>query len=183
MTNTHFDSIEAINDVQTRNAYWEHTQQLGQSPGEMMEIINYISREHAHTPMQWNAGPNAGFTTGTPWIPLNPNYTSINAEFQVNDPDSVYHFYRRLLGVRRASQTLVYGHYQLLLPDSEQVYAYLRTLNGEQVLVMCNFTGQMVPCPLPEGWEVGQCLLSNYDSPGDGQKLRPFEAFAMRRGS
>lgn len=183
MTNTHFDSIEAINDVQTRNAYWEHTQQLGQSPGEMMEIINYISREHARTPMQWNAGPNAGFTTGTPWIPLNPNYTSINAEFQVNDPDSVYHFYRRLLGVRRASQTLVYGHYQLLLPDSEQVYAYLRTLNGEQVLVMCNFTGQMVPCPLPEGWEVGQCLLSNYDSPGDGQKLRPFEAFAMRRGS
>lgn len=184
MTNTHFASIDDIDDVQTRNAYRERTRRLGVSHEDMMGVINYNSREHARTPMHWTAGPNAGFTTGAPWIPLNPNYPRINAESQLGDPDSVYHFYRKLLAVRKGNDTLVYGHYRLLAPDSEEVYAYLRALNGEEILVVCNFTGHEVGFPLPGGWTGAEVLLSNYDGcPSARGVLRPFEAFALRRES
>ena len=182
MTNTHFTSIDSINDVQTRNAYRERTERLGVSHEDMMGVINYNSREHARTPMHWTAGRNAGFTDGEPWIALNPNYPYINAQSQVDDPDSVYHFYRRLLAVRKGSDTLLYGHYRLLLPDSEEIYAYTRTLNGKEILVVCNFTGKEVRWSLPDGWTHGEILISNYDGAGAGNVLRPFEAFALRRG-
>ena len=182
MTNTHFAGIDAINDVQTRNAYQERTKRLGVSHEDMMRVINYNSREHARTPMHWTGGPNAGFTCGVPWIPLNPNYPQINAQRQLGDPDSVYHFYRRLLAARKESATLLYGHYQLLMPDNEEIYAYLRSLDGEEILVMCNFTGREARCSLPGGWERAQLLISNYDGrPQSEGVLRPFEAFALRR--
>ena len=127
MTNKHFDSIDPINDVMTRNAYFEKTQRCGESVADFMKAANYISREHTRTPMHWDDTANAGFTTGTPWIPLNPNYPQINAAKQVGDPDSVYSFYRRLLALRKSDKTFVYGHYALLLPDDEEIYAYTRT--------------------------------------------------------
>ena len=145
-----------------------------------MRVVNYISREHARTPMQWTDGANAGFTVGKPWIALNPNYPVINAQRQLGDPDSVYHFYRKLLSVRKQSDALLYGHYQLLLPDSEEVYTYTRTLGGEQILVVCNFTGQEAAYSLPGGWADAELLLSNYGNLCSGTALRPFEAFALR---
>lgn len=124
---------------------------------------------------------NAGFTTGTPWIPLNPNYPQINAAKQVGDPDSVYSFYRRLLALRKSDKTFVYGHYALLLPDDEEIYAYTRTLNDEQILVVCNFTDHDVPCPLLNDWQNTELLISNYNTPGNPGSLRPFEAVVYRK--
>ena len=181
MANRRFESIDEINDVYTRNAYREQTERLGVSAEEMLRAVNYISREHARTPMHWDAGPNAGFTAGRPWIPLNPNYTRINAASQVDDPNSVYNFYRRLLALRKSSGTLLYGHYELLLPESEEIYAYLRRLNGEEILVVCNFTARSAPFMLPEGWDGAGLLLSNYETPPSGGVLRPFEAGALGR--
>lgn len=181
MTNKHFDSIDPINDVMTRNAYFEKTQRCGESVADFMKAANYISREHTRTPMHWDDTANAGFTTGTPWIPLNPNYPQINAAKQVGDPDSVYSFYRRLLALRKSDKTFVYGHYALLLPDDEEIYAYTRTLNDEQILVVCNFTDHDVPCPLLNDWQNTELLISNYNTPGNPGSLRPFEAVVYRK--
>lgn len=181
MTNKHFDSIDPINDVMTRNAYFEKTQRCGESVADFMKAANYISREHTRTPMHWDDTANAGFTTGTPWIPLNPNYPQINAAKQVGDPDSVYSFYRRLLALRKSDKTFVYGHYALLLPDDEEIYAYTRTLDDEQILVVCNFTDQDVPCPLLNDWQNTELLISNYNTPGTPGSLRPFEAVVYRK--
>ncbi len=181
MTNKHFDSIDPINDVMTRNAYFEKTQRCGESVADFMKAANYISREHTRTPMHWDDTANAGFTTGTPWIPLNPNYPQINAAKQVGDPDSVYSFYRRLLALRKSDKTFVYGHYALLLPDDEEIYAYTRTLNDEQILVVCNFTDHGVPCPLLNDWQNTELLISNYNTPGNPGSLRPFEAVVYRK--
>ena len=181
MTNKHFDSIDPINDVMTRNAYFEKTQRCGESVADFMKAANYISREHTRTPMHWDDTANAGFTTGTPWIPLNPNYPQINAAKQVGDPDSVYSFYRRLLALRKSDKTFVYGHYALLLPDDEEIYAYTRTLNDEQILVVCNFTDHDVPCPLLNDWQNTELLISNYNTPRNPGSLRPFEAVVYRK--
>lgn len=181
MTNKYFDSIDPINDVMTRNAYFEKTQRCGESVADFMKAANYISREHTRTPMHWDDTANAGFTTGTPWMPLNPNYPQINAAKQVGDPDSVYSFYRRLLALRKSDKTFVYGHYALLLPDDEEIYAYTRTLNDEQILVVCNFTDHGVPCPLLNDWQNTELLISNYNTPGNPGSLRPFEAVVYRK--
>lgn len=165
----------------TRNAYFEKTQRCGESVADFMKAANYISREHTRTPMHWDDTANAGFTTGTPWIPLNPNYPQINAAKQVGDPDSVYSFYRRLLALRKSDKTFVYGHYALLLPDDEEIYAYTRTLNEEQILVVCNFTDHDVPCPLLNDWQNTELLISNYNTPGNPGSLRPFEAVVYRK--
>ena len=170
-----------INDVMTRNAYFEKTQRCGESVADFMKAANYISREHTRTPMHWDDTANAGFTTGTPWIPLNPNYPQINAAKQVGDPDSVYTFYRRLLALRKSDKTFVYGHYALLLPDDEEIYAYTRTLNDEQILVVCNFTDHDVPCPLLNDWQNTELLISNYNTPRNPGSLRPFEAVVYRK--
>ena len=148
---------------------------------DFMKAANYISREHTRTPMHWDDSPHAGFTTGTPWIPLNPNYPQINAAKQVGDPESVYSFYRRLLALRKSDKTFVYGHYALLLPDDEEIYAYTRTLNDEQILVVCNFTDHDVPCPLLNNWQNTELLISNYNTPGNPGSLRPFEAVVYRK--
>ena len=153
----------------------------GESVADFMKAANYISREHTRTPMHWDDTANAGFTTGTPWIPLNPNYPQINAAKQVGDPDSVYSFYRRLLALRKSDKTFVYGHYALLLPDDEEIYAYTRTLNDEQILVVCNFTDHDVPCPLLNDWQNTELLISNYNTPGNPGSLRPFEAVVYRK--
>ena len=140
-----------------------------------METVNYISREHARAPMPWSAAPQGGFTTGAPWIPLHPDYPFLNAEAQQADPDSVYHYYRKLLALRKSSMALLYGHYALQLPNSQQVYAYTRTLNGEQALVLCNFSGETAPCPLLRGRTEYPPALANYAGGPAGEALRPWE--------
>ena len=128
------------------------------------------NRSSCRTPMQWDASPNAGFTTGEPWIMVNPNYTQINAAQQVNDPDSVFCFYQQLLRLRKQHDVFLYGTYELMLPDSEAIWAYRRTLGGRQAQVYCNFTTQGVPCETPrEG-----LLLCNYNTV-QAEILRPCE--------
>ena len=124
--------------------------------------------------MQWTAEKHAGFTTGTPWLPVTGNYPIINAEREVNDPDSVYHYYRQLIALRHSHDVIVYGEFIPMLEEEPDVYAYARVLDNERLTVLLNWTERTVPCPLVED-TLGEELISNYPSHQSG-KLQPYEA-------
>lgn len=134
--------------------------------------------------MQWDDSPNAGFTTGTPWIMVNPNYKEINAKEQLAREDSVFHYYQKLIRLRRGYEIIVYGDYELLLPEDPDLYVYTRKLKGEKLLVICNFREEEKECPLPEGWEPEEMerLIGNYEETKQAEllKLRPYEAVVYR---
>ncbi|WP_410512841.1 alpha-glucosidase [Paenibacillus sp. BR2-3] len=185
MTNVKFNSIEDYRDVEILNLYRECTESGDASLA--WKYIHNKGRDNSRTPMQWGDGPNAGFTTGTPWIQVNPNYKEINVEQMVQDPNSIYHYYKKLIQLRKDHDVLVYGDYQALLKDDEHVFAYLRTRavensTQEKVLVVLNFFGEPAPVALPLELtsKARQLLLGNYgDDPwagGDGFTLRPYEA-------
>ena len=143
MTNCPFGPIENYRDLDCVNAYYELTGAGLREPEELLEAIAWKSRDNARTPMQWSAAENAGFSTGKPWIMVNPNYTTINAEAQLADPDSVFHYYKKLIALRRSSKwtnVIVYGSYALLAPEDTSVFAYTREKDGEKLLVICNMT-------------------------------------------
>lgn len=143
MTNVQFSSIEDYNDVAAKNMYREMKRD-GKSDEEIMNIIWRNGRDNSRTPMQWNAGKNAGFTNSdTPWLKVNPNYVSINVENQVNDEHSIYHFYRQLIETRKAHEVLIYGDFSLINEGDTNVFAYIRSYEDKKVLVVCNFTNQM----------------------------------------
>lgn len=181
MTNIAFDSIDDYRDVETLN-YYEEQRSKGVPEEEIMRAIHKKSRDNARTPMQWDATEDAGFTAGTPWIKVNSNYMEINVVSAVKDPDSIYHYYKKMIELRKKHKVIVYGEYNLLLPDHEEIYAYTRTLENEQLLVILNFFGKEPVFELPEDVnpEGMQLLISNYE-PKKGEdlyrlKLRPFEA-------
>jgi len=130
MTNVRWAEIDNYRDIETLNFYRESVSG-GASDGEVMSGIGPVSRDNARTPMQWDDSPHAGFTTGTPWLSVNPSYVAINAAAAVADPDSVLHHYRRLIELRHTVDVVVDGRFALLLPEHEQVFAYTRTLPGE----------------------------------------------------
>jgi len=143
MTNCPFESIDDYRDIESINAYHELTEAGLREPEELLECIARRSRDNARTPIQWSAGENAGFSTGTPWIKVNPNYKEINAEAEVDNPDSVFTYYQRLIELRRNSEwtnLIVYGDYKLLLPDDEQIYAYTRELEEQKLVCVCNLS-------------------------------------------
>ena len=129
--------------------------------------------------MQWTAGKNAGFTTGTPWLSVTGNYPIINAEREVNDPDSVYHYYRKLIALRHSYPVIVYGEFVPLLEEDPKVYAYARVLDGDRLTVLLNWTDRTITCPLAEE-ELGEELISNYPT-HQGGKLQPYEARVFLR--
>ena len=176
MTNVAFPDISDYRDIDTLNAWNEMTGELGVSPEHMMACIHRRSRDNARTPMQWSAAPNAGFTTGTPWIGVNPNYVTINAEAQENNPDSVLCFYRRLIALRRELPIITEGEYTLLLADHPQVFAYQRSWQGQRLYVICSFSAQTFDAPEILPYCGGRLLLCNYVPDGDAQTLRPYEA-------
>ena len=176
MTNVAFPDISDYRDIDTLNAWNEMTGELGVSPEHMMACIHRRSRDNARTPMQWSAAPNAGFTTGTPWIGVNPNYRTINAEAQENDPDSVLCFYRRLIALRRELPIITEGDYALLLADHPQIFAYQRSWQGQRLYVICSFSAQTFDAPEILPYCGGRLLLCNYAPDGDAQTLRPYEA-------
>ena len=176
MTNVAFPDISDYRDIDTLNAWNEMTGELGVSPEHMMACIHRRSRDNARTPMQWSAAPNAGFTTGTPWIGVNPNYVTINAEAQENDPDSVLCFYRRLIALRRELPIITEGDYALLLADHPQIFAYQRSWQGQRLYVICSFSAQTFDAPEILPYCGGRLLLCNYAPDGDAQTLRPYEA-------
>ena len=166
MTNCPFGPIENYRDVESINAYYELTEAGLRQPEELLSCIAYKGRDNARTPMQWNDQENAGFTTGTPWIMVNPNYKEINVEKELADPDSVFHYYQKLISLRRNSkwsELIVYGDYELLLPEDEHVFAYTRSLGDQKLLVLCNMSDQEVSVALPENVaaDVKEVLITN----------------------
>ena len=140
---------------------------------EMLDCLKMVSRDNARTPMQWDESENAGFTTGTPWISVNKNYTQINAKAALEDKDSVFYYYQKLIQLRHQYEIIVEGVFQGLLEDNDDIYAYERTLENEKLVVACNFTDKEVPCDLFEGKE-GEELITNYRHHVAGA-LKPYE--------
>lgn len=185
MTNCPFDSLDEVRDIESLNAFRELTGTGAVTPEDMMRFINLRGRDNARTLMQWDESENAGFTRGTPWIRVNPNYKEINAAAQMADPDSVFHYYKKLIALRRQEDVIVYGDYHLLAPESETLYAYTRTLEKEEgreaLLVVCNFTGQEEVFEIPEEFAGGEILIGNAKRSlvESAFILAPYEAVAV----
>ena len=178
MTNTQFDEIGSFRDIESLNHHAEATA-AGHDPDAVLASLRTMSRDNARTPMQWDASEHAGFTSGEPWIPVNPNFPEINAEAARLDPDSVFHHYRRLIALRHAEPVVAHGDFRMLLPDDERVYAFTRRLGDDELLVLGNFTGDTAPVELPEA--AGELVLGNYADAGEELILRPWEARVLRR--
>jgi oligo-1,6-glucosidase len=144
----------------------------GQDPQAVLAALRTMGRDNARTPMQWDASPNAGFTTGTPWLAVNPNHGEINAQAALADPDSVFHHYRRLIELRHTLPVVALGDFTMLVPDDERVYAFTRRHEGVELLVVANFSGDALDSPVEPK---GELLLSNYAS--HDPQLRPWEAW------
>ena len=175
MTNVPFQTIDEFPDIETQNIYQERLK-AGFTEEETMYAIRAKARDNARTPMQWNAEKNAGFTEGTPWYRVNPNYKEINVEQALADPESVFYHYQKLIQLRKEHDIMVYGTYQLLFPEDEDLYIYTRTLEEEKWLIVCNFheKTRKFRCK-----RAGQVMLSNYaDTPATEKiaELRPYEA-------
>lgn len=174
MTNMTFSSPADLHDVEAVNAYREMTEVKHLDPAYVMKCMNRICRDNARTPFQWNGNYAAGFTTGTPWMPVNSNYTAVNAEDERRDPDSILNFYRRLNSLRKEYDVIVYGSYKLLLPDDDRLFVYTRTFKNVELLIICNFTAETVPYIVPEQFLGARMIISNYDAPASG-RVRPYE--------
>lgn len=182
MTNVQFDSIEDYNDVAIKNMYHEEREN-GTSHEEVMEVIWKTGRDNSRTPMQWSSKPQAGFTTGTPWMKVNPNYSDINVEQNLNDPQSIYHYYKNLIELRKNSSTLIYGHYELVNEEHDYVYAYKRVDENGKYLIMINLFDVETNLTLAEDSELASLELSNYevtDKMSNSLSLRPYEARVYR---
>ena len=178
MTNAPYP-VEELRDLESINAYNEMVEQ-GMSESDALAAIHRMMRDNARTPMQWTAGPNAGFTTGDPWMKVNPNYTEINAAAALADPDSVFYTYQKLIALRKAHRVFAEGDFTLLCPEDEQVFAYLRRGAGQEMLVAVNLSGRSAPFALPEAFEGRAPLLATQGAPLAGT-LRPWEALICLR--
>lgn len=174
MTNVKF-SIEDYRDIETLNMYQERKER-GIPETEILHSLHVKSRDNARTPMQWDASENAGFTEGEPWIKVNPNYHTINAAAQLEDPNSIFHYYRSLIGLRKKYPVFLDGKYTLLYPQDNRIFAYTRENAAESILVMCNFYEEHKVVVLPEEWQEAEVLIHNYEDSFHGT-LRPYEAF------
>lgn len=185
MTNVPFDTIDDFRDIETLNHYAEAVDLLGRPADEVLAALRRTSRDNARTPMQWTDGPHAGFTTGEPWITVNPNSTVVNAAAERADPDSVFAHYRALIDLRHRSHVVASGGFELVLPDHEQIFGYVRALDDDALLVLVNLSGTVAvydPADLP-GWEAATVVLA---SGGDGPAgltgaVQPWEAVVLQR--
>ena len=179
MTNTVFNSVDDFRDLESINAYRELVESGLYTDEDMFPKIAHKSRDNARTPMQWDASENAGFTTGTPWIAVNPNYKKINVEDQLKREDSVFNYYKKLIRLRKENEIIVYGNYELLLPEDENIFAYVRTLDNQKLLVVCNFSKTEQKFDF-SGYENAKVLISNYNrDAGEDGILKPYEATVL----
>ena len=183
MTNCPFNTLDNFRDLESINAFHELTEQGKMTEEDMMAAIGYKGRDNARTPMQWDDSAYAGFSTAKPWIMVNPNYTKINAKDQVNREDSVFKYYQKLIKLRHESELIVYGTYDLILDDDKDIYAYIRTLGDEKLIVYCNFSENTREVEIPEEFVNGRVLISNYSDAKANQKitLRPYEAIVIQK--
>lgn len=175
MTNVRFENIHKYQDIEIRNMYEERLKK-GYKEADIMESIYAKGRDNARTPMQWNTQKHAGFTEGTPWMEVNPNYKEINAKEAVNNPDSVYHYYKKLIALRKEHEIFVEGDFKLLMEADEQIFAYKRTFKGQEMLVLANFTGEEADCDILREWNEKDVLIHNYKDGIKAGVLRPYEA-------
>lgn len=183
MTNAGFTSISQYRDIESINAYEEMVESGIYDEEYMMKCLRYKSRDNARTPMQWSMEKNAGFSGAEPWIEVNPNYITINAEEQLGNQDSVFHYYQKLIRLRKKHPVIIEGKYQLLLPDSEELYVYMRIMEAEKMLVVCNFTDQEQAYAVPDEFAGAGCLIGNYGSEERAGRvmLKPYEAFVLHK--
>lgn len=177
MTNVKFDSMDDYDDVAMKNMY-RIEREAGKSHEEIMQVIWKNGRDNSRTPMQWDLSDNAGFSSGKPWMKVNPNFTDINVERALQDPDSIYHHYKKLIALRTNNPVAVYGAYDLILPEHDSIYAYTRTLDHVKLLVMSNLSSKEVlfDLPLDLGYISSELLLYNYGT----DPLEPIETVALR---
>ncbi|RTR28427.1 alpha-glucosidase [Robertmurraya yapensis] len=181
MTNVKFPTLEDYNDVSTKGLYADLLAQ-GKSHDEIMEVIWATSRDNSRTPMQWSTEENAGFTTGSPWLGINPNYKEINVEQQQKDPNSILSYYKEMIRLRKNHETLVYGTYDLVLENDPSLYAYTRTYGSERVMVLSNLTDETVVVGKVKGvtYRSENLLLANLEvadhSDMETLELAPYEA-------
>lgn len=183
MTNAYMENIADYRDIESLNAYKELTTKENIPAKTVMGYIKAVGRDNARTPMQWDASENGGFTSGTPWLQVNKNYKTINAAAQVNDPDSVFAYYKKLIALRHTNEVMVNGVYDVLIPDHPQIYAYTRTLGDKQLLVLCNDsdTNVAIPAELQEKIHAANNILIQNYKDTDESTLRPYEAVVYAR--
>lgn len=179
MTNIRLD-ISGYRDIELLNMYKER-EAAGYPKEEIMRSIYAKGRDNARSPMQWSDEANAGFTAGKPWFSVNPNYHEINVKNALADKDSIFYYYQKLIALRKGEPALTDGAYAPLLLDDEAVFAYTRTNEDTQLLILCNFTGQKAACGLPEEWKDSEVLIHNYSDETPAGALRPYEAMMCRR--
>lgn len=166
MTNAFFDKIEDYRDIEALDIFKDFTERKGFSEADTLELLRLKSRDNARTPMQWDDSEKAGFTEGTPWISVNPNHREINAKACLEDENSVFYYYQKLIKLRHEMPIITDGVYELLDADNEQVYTYLRRGKKETLVVLANFTEETIMYRLGDEWKEkeGRLLLSNYET-------------------
>lgn len=174
MTNVRY-SIDEYRDIEILNMYRERMEQ-GYPESDIMNSIYAKGRDNARTPMQWDTSSNAGFSTGTPWIKVNPNYTEINAKDELGDPDSVFMCYKTLIRLRKEYPVFVDGHFDLILPEDDTFFAYARENESEKMYVICNFYGREAVFTPEEDQKSMELLYCNYKEGGAPERYRPYEA-------
>lgn len=178
MTNMPFPDISALRDNESINFY--HLASRHGEQDSAWQSILMKGRDNARTPMQWDASANAGFTTGTPWILVNPNYTEINVEAAEKDENSILHFYRKLIALRNRNIGLIYGDFQEVIPDHQQVFGYIRRFEDEKWLVLCNMSQSDASIGGLEGLNYGKVILSNLAGIQNLEALQPYEARVLK---
>ncbi|MEQ3104537.1 glycoside hydrolase family 13 protein [Coprococcus comes] len=181
MTNIYFDKLEDYRDIESINYFEEFTESGLMTPEHMMKCLMLRSRDNARTPMQWDDSKQAGFTEGEPWIKVNPNYKKINAAQQLEDPDSVFHYYQKLIRLRKEKDIIVYGEFEPLYREDEQIFAYTRKQDQEKLLTVCNFSDKNAEVEVPEEFKGAECLITNLGRKEFEGKivLNPYEAFVL----
>ena len=181
MTNIYFDKLEDYRDIESINYFEEFTEAGLMTPEHMMKCLMLRSRDNARTPMQWDDSKQAGFTEGEPWIKVNPNYKKINAAQQLEDPDSVFHYYQKLIRLRKEKDIIVYGEFEPLYREDEQIFAYTRKQDQEKLLTVCNFSDKNAEVEVPEEFKGAECLITNLGRKEFERKivLNPYEAFVL----
>ena len=181
MTNIYFDKLEDYRDIESINYFKEFTESGLMTPEHMMKCLMLRSRDNARTPMQWDDSKQAGFTEGEPWIKVNPNYKKINAAQQLENPDSVFHYYQKLIRLRKEKDIIVYGEFEPLYREDEQIFAYTRKQDQEKLLTVCNFSDKNAEVEVPEEFKGAECLITNLGRKEFERKivLNPYEAFVL----
>ncbi|MGG1690184.1 alpha-glucosidase [Heyndrickxia ginsengihumi] len=186
MTNVRFSKIEDYRDIELKNMYKDRVDHLRWDPAEVMKSIYAKGRDNARTPMQWSGELNGGFSTGTPWIQVNPNYTTINVKNALEDQHSIFYYYKKLIELRKQHEIIVYGDYNLILEDHESVFSYMRSLGNERLLVINNFYEHETFFEIPENMNVQtrELLISNYNDASKHNSasitLRPYESIVYK---